>query len=163
MTGDYDIARATPDDIPDILALQEPNLPDNGGNLSVRHDAGWFRRTMLEMPLVVARRDGKLVGYVVATSLAATAHVAIVQAMLRQFPAPADCYSYGPVCVAESERGEGLAGAMFDKLRSELPDRPAITFILADNFPSIKAHKKMGMQELGTFTNDGISYIAFGY
>jgi hypothetical protein len=39
MTFDYDIARATPDDIPGILALQEPNLPDSGGSLSVRQNA----------------------------------------------------------------------------------------------------------------------------
>jgi len=163
MTIDYDIAFATPDDIPGILSLQEPNLPDNGGSLSVRQSADWFRRTMAEMPLVVARRDGKVVGYVVAASLAAKTHVAIFQAMLRTFPAPPDCYSYGPVCVAESERGNGLAGAMFEKLRAHLPGRSAMTFVVADNLPSLRAHRKMGMRELGAFTNSGVDYIAFSY
>jgi L-amino acid N-acyltransferase YncA len=118
---------------------------------------------MTEMPLIVGRRDGKLVGYMVTTTLAAKAHVAIVQAMLRRFPALPDCYSYGPVCVADSERGKGLAGAMFAKLRAELPGWSAMTFILADNLPSLIAHRKMGMRELGAFTNGGISYIAFSY
>ena len=163
MTPDYEIALASPDDIPGILALQEPNLPDSGGSLSVRQNADWFRRTMAEMPLIVARRGGKVVGYMVTTTLAAKAHVAIVQAMLRSFPASPDCYSYGPVCVADSERGKGLAGAMFEKLRAELPGRPAMTFIVADNVPSLIAHRKMSMQELGAFTNGGISYIAFSY
>jgi L-amino acid N-acyltransferase YncA len=163
MMAVYDIALATPDDIPGILALQEPNLPDSGGSLSVRQSADWFNRAMAEMPLIVGRRDGKLVGYMVTTTLAAKAHVAIVQSMLRSFPAPPECYSYGPVCVAESERGKGLAVAMFDKLRTELPGRHAMTFILADNLASLIAHRKMGMQELGAFTNGGISYIAFSY
>jgi len=163
MTPDYDIALATPDDIPGILALQEPNLPDSGGSLSVRQNADWFRRTMAEMPLIVGRRDAKVIGYMVTTTLAAKAHVAIVQAMLRSFPPPPDCYSYGPVCVAESEREKGLAVAMFEKLRAELPGRPAMTFILADNLPSLIAHRKMGMQELGAFTNGGVEYIAFSY
>jgi L-amino acid N-acyltransferase YncA len=163
MTEVYDIALATPDDIPGILALQEPNLPDSGGSLSVRQSADWFKHTMLEMPLIVGRRNGKVVGYMLSTSLAAKAQVAIVQAMLRRFPAPPNCYSYGPVCVAETERGKGLAGAMFEKLRAELPGRPAMTFIVADNVPSLIAHRKMGMQELGAFTNGGISYIAFSY
>jgi len=145
MTANYDIARASPDDIPGILALQEPNLPDSGGSLSVRQNADWFRRTMAEMPLIVGRRDGKVVGYMVTTSLAAKARVAIVQAMFHSFPAPPDCYSYGPVCVADSERGKGLAVAMFEKLRAELPGRPAMTFILADNLSSLIAHRKMGM------------------
>jgi predicted GNAT family acetyltransferase len=89
--------------------------------------------------------------------------MAIVQAMLRRFPAPPDCYSYGPVCVAEIERGKGLALAMFEKLRMELPGRRAMTFIVADNLASLVAHRKMGIQELGAFTNGGISYIALSY
>jgi predicted N-acetyltransferase YhbS len=163
MTAGYDIGLATPDDIPGILALQERNLPDRGGSLSVRLPADWFKRTIAEMPLIVARRGDKVVGYMVTTTLAAKAHVPIEQAMLRDFPAPPNCYSYGPVCVAESERGKGLAGAMFKRLRAELPDRPAMTFVVAANLPSLKAHLKMGMRELGTFTNGGISYIALRY
>ena len=163
MTVNYLIDLANSSDIPAILALQEQNLPDSGGTLSVRQTADWFKRTMAEMPLIVARRDGKVVGYLVTTTLAAKADVAIVQAMLRSFAAPPDCYSYGPVCVAESERGKGLAGAMFVRLRAELPNQPAMTFVVADNLPSLKAHHKMGMQRLGVFTHDGISYTAFRY
>jgi L-amino acid N-acyltransferase YncA len=163
MTADYDIALATPDDIPGILALQEPNLPDSGGSLSVRQTADWFKRTMLEMPLIVGRRDGQVVGYVVATSLAAKAHVGIVQAMLHRFSTPPHCYMYGPVCVAETERGKGLASAMFEQLCARLPGRSAMTFIRADNAPSRHAHRKMGMQELGAFTHNGVTYIALSY
>src|SRR5215210_528220 len=98
MTADYDIALATPEDIPGIVALQEPNVLENGGGLSVRQTADWFKRSMVEMPIIVGRRDGKVVGYVLSTSLVAKSHVAIVRAMLRQFSAPPDCYLYGPVC-----------------------------------------------------------------
>lgn len=158
-----EVSLATADDIPGILALQEPNLPNNGGGLSVRQNAEWFKRTMLEMPLIVARRDGKIVGYVVATTLAAKSHVAIVQAMLRSFPAPPNCYAYGPVCVAATERGKGLAGLLCEELRTHLSGRPAMTFVRADNIPSLRAHRKMGMRELGAFTSDAIPYIAFTY
>jgi GNAT superfamily N-acetyltransferase len=163
LTEDYEIVLATSADIPGILALQEPNLPDNGGGLSVRQNADWFKRTMLEMPLIMARREGKVVGYVVATTLAAKSHVAIVQAMLRRFPAPPDCYAYGPVCVASTERGKGLAGMMFEGLRARLRGRPAMTFVRADNAPSLRAHRKMGMQELGAFLSEGVPHIAFTY
>src|SRR5450631_175852 len=142
MTEAYDIALATPDDIPGIMALQEPNLPDNGGGLSVRQNADWFKRTMVEMPLIVGRRDGKVVGYMLSTSLAAKAHVPIVQAMLRRFSAPPNYYSYGPVCVAVTERGKGLAGFMFEDLCNRLPGRPAMTFIRSDNIASLRAHEK---------------------
>jgi len=92
MRLDYDIALATPDDIPGMLALQDANLPDKGGSLSVRLTEDWFRDTILEKSIVVARCNSKVIGYVMGTALEANAHIAIIQAMLRAFPAPPDCY-----------------------------------------------------------------------
>ena len=122
-----------PDDISGVLVLQEPNLPDSGGSLSVRLTEDWFRQAISEKSVVVGRRDGKVVGYVSGTSLAAQAHVAIIQTMLRSFPPPADCYLYGPVCVAQTERGKGLAAAMFKTLQKYKDGRPAMAFVRADN------------------------------
>src|SRR5262245_31276447 len=63
MTGaNYETGLATSDDIPTSVAMQEVNLHENGGGLSVRQTADWFRRTMSKMPIVVARRDGVVVG-----------------------------------------------------------------------------------------------------
>jgi ribosomal protein S18 acetylase RimI-like enzyme len=163
MPGKYDISLATLNDIAGVLTLQEPNLPDNGGNLSVRQPADWFKRAVGEKSLIVARRDGQVVGYVLGTSLAAKAHVRIIQSMLRAFPPPPDCYLYGPVCVAETERGKGLAGAMFEKLQAHMGGRPAMVFVRADNEPSLRAHRKMGMRDLGPFLNNGEQYIALSY
>ena len=83
--------------------------------------------------------------------------------MLRAFPATPDCYLYGPVCVAETERGKGLAAALFDILQTHMGGRPAMTFVRADNAPSLRAHRKMGMQDLGTFMSEGVLHIAFTY
>ena len=163
MTVGYEIALATPADIPGILALQEPNLPDNGGSLSVRQSAAWFAHAMAEMPLVIARRDGKVVAYMVTASLAVKTHVPIIQAMLRSFPAPPNCYSYGPVCVADSERGKGVAGLMFAELCAQLPGQAAMTFVRSDNTASMRAHEKMGMRVLGEFDNGGARYTALAY
>ena len=126
-------------------------MPDNGGSLSVRQSAEWFQNAVRDKSIIVCRRQGKVVGYVLGTSLAAKAHVAIVQNMLRAFPPPPDCYLYGPACVAETERGNGVAGAMFDKLQAHMQGRPAMTFVRADN------------GELGLFVNDGIAFIALAY
>jgi len=163
MRLDYDITLATPDDIPGMLALQDANLPDKGGSLSVRLTEDWFRDTILEKSIVVARCNSKVVGYVMGTSLAANAHIAIIQAMLRAYPASPDCYLYGPICVAKSERGKGLARALFEQLRSLIPGRPAMLFVRADNPSSLQAHRKMGMRELGTFDNEGVRYMALTY
>ena len=163
MRLDYDITLATPDDIPGMLALQDANLPDKGGSLSVRLTEDWFRDTILEKSIVVARCNSKVIGYVMGTALEANAHIAIIQAMLRAYPASPDCYLYGPICVAKSERGKGLARALFEELRSRLPGRPAMLFVRADNPSSLQAHRKMGMRELGTFDNEGVRYMALTY
>jgi predicted N-acetyltransferase YhbS len=163
MTYGYDVSLATPTDIPGILALQERNLPDNGGSLSVRQTADWFRNAILERSVIAGRRNGEVVGYVLGTSLATQRHVAIVQTMLQIFPPSANCYLYGPVCVAEHERGNGLAGALFKVLETHMGGRPLITFVRADNEPSLQAHRKMGMRDLGPFLNNGEQYIALSY
>ncbi len=163
MSANYETGLATSDDIPAIVAMQEANLHENGGGLSVRQTADWFRRTMSEMPIVVARREGAVVGYALATSVVAKAHVGIVQTMLCAFPAPANCYLYGPVCVTETERGNGLAGMMYQEMRKRLPGRTAMSFVRSDNIPSLRANRKMGKMELGEFTHDGASYIVFAF
>ena len=122
MISDYEISLAIPDDVPGMVALQEVNLPDSGGSLSVRLTVDWFKDAILEKAVVVCRYDGKVVGYLMGTSLAANAHVALIQAMLCAFPPPPDCYLYGPICVAESERGNGHARALFEELRHAFLD-----------------------------------------
>ena len=57
MLANYAISLATLSDVAGILTLQEPNLPDNGGNLSVRQPADWFKRAVGENSLIVARRN----------------------------------------------------------------------------------------------------------
>jgi L-amino acid N-acyltransferase YncA len=163
MSARYEVGLATTDDIPAIIMMQEPNLHENGGGLSVRQTADWFKRTMSEMPIVVARRDGVVVGYALATSVAAKSHVGIVHTMLRAFPARSNCYLYGPVCVAESERGNGLAGMMYQEMRKRLPGRTGMSFVRSDNMPSLKANRKMGKRELGEFLHDGDTYIVFAF
>jgi GNAT superfamily N-acetyltransferase len=163
MLADYDISLGRIDDIPGILALQETNLVERGGGLSVRQTADWFRHAMAETSVVVGRRERSIVGYVVGTSLASNAHVMIIQTMLRTFPPPPNCYLYGPVCVAETERGKGLAGALFAALRACMASRPAMTFVRSDNIASLRAHRKMGMRELGPFMYDNVGYTALSY
>jgi hypothetical protein len=123
MNGDYAISLATPDDVAGILALQEPNLQENGGSLSVRQWPEWFKRAIAEKSLMVCRRNREVVGYVLGTSLAVKAHIPIIQSMLRAFPPPPDCYLYGPICIAKTERGNGLAGAMFKELQTHMDGR----------------------------------------
>jgi L-amino acid N-acyltransferase YncA len=162
--ADYEIAVATREDIPGILDLQEQNLLGNGGALSVPFSGEWFEAAIADMPIIVARSQGHVVGYLVSTPLTAQAHNPIIQAMLRAFPGSPGAYNYGPICVSETERGRGLAGLMFHALRKRLPARQGFTFIRRDNTVSVKVHTRMGMHEVAEFTQDGVAYVvvAFG-
>ena len=159
MIAGYEIAVAIPGDISGILALQDANQPDRGGVLSVRFPPEWLKAAIDNEAIVVGRRDGQIAGYVISGELSAQAHVPVVQAMLRAYTPTADTYLYGPICVAQTERGQGLAGALFDVLRARFPGRDSITFIRRDNALSRKVHAKMGMTEVASFAHDGIDQI----
>ena len=158
-----EIALATREDIAGIVALQEQNLRENGGALSVRFSAEWFEGALSDLPIVVARKAGRIVGYLVSSSKAAQAHVPIIQATLRTYPGAADAYLYGPICVAESERGQELPAALMSALRQRLPGREGITFIRRDNARSMRAHAKIGMREVAEFVHGDAAIVVVSY
>ena len=157
------VAISTEADVDGILALQEVNLPDSGGQLSVRMTADWFRKAISDELIVVCRRDDHIIGYVAGTPLERQMHVPVIQAMLKSFPAAGDCYVYGPTCVASAEPGFGIAGDMFTLLHGKMGKDTAITFIKVDNIPSRRAHMKMGMKELGLFSSNGVEFMAMTF
>ena len=159
----YTIALATKADVEAILDLQEQNLPDRGGTLSVRLPRAWFETAIAAMPVIVARNNGRLVGYLVSSSVAANAGVPVVQATLEAYRGSADVYVYGPICVEATERGRGVAGMMFRELRARLPGREGITFIRRDNAASLHAHTAMGMRVVASFDRQGTGFAVLAY
>ena len=159
MIEGYEIAVAIPDDLPGIIALQDANQPDRGGILSVRFPPGWILAAIGSEAIIVARRNDNVAAYVIFGELSSQAHVPVIEAMLRAYAPSLNTYLYGPVCVAQSERGQGLAGVLFDALRSRFPGRDSITFIRRDNLTSRKAHAKMGMKEVAMFAHDGVEQL----
>ena len=63
-----EIALATHGDIVGILDLQEQNLLGRGGLLSVRLPGAFIEAALDDLPQIVARRDGKIVAYLLAGS-----------------------------------------------------------------------------------------------
>jgi len=118
--SDCEIALATVDDIPGIVELQGLNLLSNGGFLSIEFSNDWFERVLSEMPIIVARRDGRIVGYLVSSPVSVAAGAPIIQAKLRAYPGSRNPYNHGPVCIAKEERNQGLISRMFEALRERL-------------------------------------------
>lgn len=156
------IAMADATDVDGILALAERNAPDRGGELSVRFKREDIAARISASPAVVARRNGEVIGFVL-THEKQGPNPPIVDAMLRAYAGSRNAYVYGPVCVDEPARGLGIAALMFAELRKLLPGREGILFIKASNEPSLRSHRKMGMQEVGEINFHGTQLIIFAY
>jgi L-amino acid N-acyltransferase YncA len=160
---DYEIALATADDIPGIVALQQANLINNGGFLSIEFSRTWFECVLSEMPIIVARKRGLIVGYLVSSPLSVAAHAPLIHAKLRAYPGSIDPYNHGPVCIAKDERNQGLIARMFEALRERLKGREGIAFVRRDNAASLSAHAKLGMRQVAKFEHDGVPYVVVAY
>jgi L-amino acid N-acyltransferase YncA len=160
---DYEIALAVRDDLAGILDLQEQNLPASGGMLSVRLPLQWFEAALADMPVIVARQDGRVVGYLVASSVPSQSHIPIIESMLRVYPGAPSDYLYGPVCVAQSERGRGLVARMFAMQRAHVGRRNCFAFIRRDNTASLRAHAKVGLLEVAEFTHNDAPLVVVAY
>jgi len=163
IAGNVVVDRATSADVEGILALERANRVDQGGVFNSCFEPGELTAAFADLPSIVARQDGRVVGFLLAFEKTAAA-TPMVQAMLKAYAGGPDAYVYGPVCVEASMRGHGLAGAMFALLLHLLPGREGILFINARNEPSRRAHEKMpGMREVGRFELNGLEYLVLSY
>jgi hypothetical protein len=154
----YAIELARAADLDGITSLLHANSPSQGGSLT-----GEFPRekvavmAMSGSPVAVAHRDGRVVGVLFSAAKDAPAPPS-VRAMLAAWPGQPDAYVYGPACIAESERGQGLLAQLYAALRTHCPQREAVLFIRGDNIASMRAHKRLGMREVARFTLDDADY-----
>jgi L-amino acid N-acyltransferase YncA len=158
-----DVGQASEADLDGIVELQAANQADRGGALSASFPRVRIAEMMREMPVIVARRGGRIVGFLMTGTRAMTADVPILGAMLAAYAGASDAYVYGPICVAAEERGQGLAQAMFSELRRLVPAREGILFIRRDNLASLRAHEKMGMREVASFLYSGREFAVLSY
>lgn len=160
---DLKIEVATEADIQGILALQYENQAERGGSLT-----GAFSREQLETmlpvtPFIVAKRNACIVGYLLTGEIKRNANAPVIDAMLTVYPGSYNAYVYGPICVSSQERGQGIAQKLFAELKRVLPAREGVLFIREDNDASIRAHKKMGMREVGTFQFKDSPFLVLSY
>lgn len=161
--SEVEIVRATEADLDGIMELQAENQPGLGGTLSASFPRVRITEMMNKMPLIVARRGGRIIAFLMSSTRNMHADAPIIQAMLNAYSGTADAYVYGPICVSSEERGKGLAQAMYKELRRLEPGREGILFIRRDNQASLRAHEKMGMREMANFIFNGNEYAVFSY
>jgi len=142
------LAQAT--DIDAITVLLQANAPSQGGSLT-----GEFSRDE-----VAGMADGPVVG-VLFSAAPATAQASVILAMLAAYAASDNAYVYGPVCIAESERGQGLLALLYAAMREQHGGAEAVLFIRRDNPGSLRAHERLGMREVAAFVFDGAQFAVY--
>lgn len=160
------ISAASKNDLAGIVALQKANQLAQGGTLAAELAPHQIEEMMQDMPQIVARRNGEVVAFLMTTSQAVNKKrpIPVVEKTLEAYPyADPDAYIYGPICVSQKERGNGLAQLMFDTLLEMEPGRQGVLFIRGDNEPSLRAHKKMGMNKVGEFALNNAVFHVFAY
>ncbi|MEH2135071.1 GNAT family N-acetyltransferase [Nostoc sp.] len=160
--NDVVIDRASLSDVTGILKLAQANDAEHGGMLLGHLELEAVIMTISQMPSVVARKDGQVVGFLLSW-LKTTANLPIIKVVLQTYAGTKDAYLYGPICVDETMRGQGIAAVMFAKLKDFLPGREGILFIKANNEASLHAHQKMGMCKMAEFTYEGSGFVVFAY
>ena len=157
----FTITTAETNDIPAIAKLlQKYEQNKNGGlfsNFSLKKTIAMVNEALT---VVIACHDSKVIGVVFAAPPQEDLPP-IIQAMLAVHPITADNYLYGPVCIDEEFRNQGVIELMYQKLQQLLPEFHPLLFIGEDNIESIHAHQKLGLTEKAKFIFNGQQFLIF--
>lgn len=157
------LGRASTEDIDDVVALLQANETTRGGSITGHFERAQIVAAIGDMPVIVARRRGQLAGVLISSSITAVRHRHVIARMLDAYSGDVDAYVYGPICIDEQHRGQGLAKLLLERLKRELPGREGILFIRQDNARSLRAHAALGIQSRGSFTADGLAYVVLSF
>ena len=157
------IRRAVDADLDGILSLQAANQHSVGGQLSAGIPPTVLAEMIQSMPVIVAVVDERVVGFLIISTAAMNQELPIVGAMLKAYPISDGAFVAGPICVSTDMRGRGLAHELFKELGRIRPGLRCVNFIRRDNLSSIRAHMKIGWQEVGDFVFNQADHAIFTY
>ena len=160
MLTSYLITTAQPADFAAIVALLQQNAAGHGGALNGNYPpervAAMLDRTSAFT--LVAKREERVVA-VLFSALSAMDSPPVVSAMLDAWPPGKQCWLYGPVCIAASERGQGLLPQLYAAMRAHYGAQAPVLFIQSDNIRSLQAHQHLGIQEVARFYCEGENFM----
>jgi hypothetical protein len=176
------IRAALASDIDGILTLQAQNLYTN---LTEAERANGFVTTpflseQIEVLLrqngaFVAIKEGSVLGYAFAGSWDYFSQWPIFPYMVSRFPQlkfqgvainMENTFQYGPVCIDQTLRGQGILPKLFETMRLSFASRYPIgmTFINQRNPRSLSAHtRKLNLEIIDAFEFEGGSFYGLAF
>jgi ribosomal protein S18 acetylase RimI-like enzyme len=158
-------------DLDGILTLQKANLaqdltPDEiqtQGFVTVNHTFDLLSKLNDHEKHVIAKDNEKVIGYVLAMTKHSRYDIPILIPMFEAFDKivyrnkPVSDQNYiivGQVCVDRKYRGQGIFDKTYSAYRDHYGNKYdfAITEIAETNTRSLNAHKRIGFQEINTYS-----------
>lgn len=160
----------TEDELRQVLALQASNLKDHvsaerrkaDGFVTVRHDFDLLTKMNAAAGQVIAKDGDVVVGYALVMLKAFSPLIPVLTPMFELFNAlsynnrPVSSYRYyvmGQICVAETHRGQGVFGMLYNGHKNFYADQfdLCLTEVSSSNLRSMRAHEKIGFQTIHSF------------
>jgi GNAT superfamily N-acetyltransferase len=162
---------STADEIGQILELQARNLPSvltprtmaNEGFVTVRHDASVLGRMSDAAPAIVAKADGRVVGYALVMPRSFAADIPILRPLFEllvtlswkgvSLGSNPRWFVMGQICIADGYRGAGIFDGLYRTMAERYGDRFdfTVTEVAARNTRSLRAHARVGFQTLHVY------------
>lgn len=174
---------ATPEDIPQVYALQQlyhvstisPEDKDSGFVTTLFSHEQLMQLIEKENGLSIACDGDRVVAYVMAASWHYWSAWPFFQHMIELLPTTyymgqpltvENSYQYGPVCIHKEYRGKTVLPELFEFSRQQMAQRfpILITFINYINPRSYKAHvDKLGLEVIRNFEFNNNQYYELAY
>ena len=164
---------ATRKDLEQILQLQRKNLEDSlaqdevqsQGFVTVKHDFPLLEAMSRPFPHVIAKAPGGVIAYALVMLPTMADQIPVLfplfekinslsyqHASLQHIP----YFVMGQICIQKVYRGKGVFAGLYEKMRQQMHQDFAcvITEVATRNTRSMRAHEKVGFQNLHTYTSE---------
>ncbi|MEM8527515.1 MAG: GNAT family N-acetyltransferase [Bacteroidota bacterium] len=173
---------STDQDLHQILALQQLNLPKNisieesrtQGFLTVEHDFEILKSMNEACPHIIAKVEEQVVGYTLVMLEQFKDRIPILVPMFEKVNQLAwnnciigemEYFIMGQVCVEKAWRGKGIFSGLYRQMKTELAERfdCIITEIATRNTRSMRAHEKVGFEVLEIYEGEIEEWAIVGW
>ena len=160
-------------DLEGILQLQHANHKDNlpdtqareDGFVTLKHDLDLLKKMQAITPQIIAKEEDQVVGYALTLPPILEKRIPILAPLFQVFDnidyqgKPISAHNYyimGQICIDRNYRGQGIFQALYAAHKSFLKDQfdLCVTEISVNNPRSMRAHAKVGFQEVCRFEDE---------
>ncbi len=168
----------TDQELQQILALQKANRPENisaeelesQGFVSAEHNLDLLRRMHRHYPHIIAKVDDQVIGYALIMLRSFDNLIPILAGLFEEIDQASyegkhlkdvQYFVMGQICIAKAYRGQGIFQGLYQKMKTEMSPHfdYIITSISSRNQRSLRAHYKLGFQDIRQYSSFGEDWM----